>query len=103
MKINKAFGFASLLLIAGIVNSSSAYADAASTAGLFPGGDPDHNPHPIYNPVPVPVCQVDKNVQLNQQDVTLEQLLTFLERFPDVVEELRFFLSIQFPTMAAVI
>ena len=93
--------FKSLLFVGTVAFSSLSLAEAVN--GIFPGGgfgpgtDPDHQPRPpIYsNPLPVPTCAVDSNLTLNEQNVTLEKLLTFLERFNVSKPKIREFREMQ--------
>lgn len=86
-----------------IFTSSTAQAHGSHNANFqtenFPriGIDPDHDFN--YNgpapKLPVKVCQVDSKVTLNQKDVTVEDVLKFLERFPEAIPHVTAFREMQ--------
>lgn len=91
----------SLFFVCALTTSQFSHAHAGHDAfpgtGFGPGGDPDHQPKPpVYSaPLEVPRCNVDSNTSLNQRDVTLEDILAFLERFQESAPKIKAFREMQ--------
>jgi len=91
----------SLIFVTSMTASQLSFAHAGHDGfpggGFGPGGDPDHQPKPpVYSsPLEVPRCNVDSNTTLNQRDVTLEDILAFLERFQESAPKIKAFKEMQ--------
>jgi len=91
----------SLFFVTAITASQFSFAHAGHDGfpggGFGPGGDPDHQPRPpVYSaPLEVPRCNVDSNTTLNQRNVTIENILTFLERFEESAPKIKTFREMQ--------
>ncbi len=91
----------SLFFVISLTASQFSFAHAGHDGfpggGFGPGGDPDHQPRPpVYSaPLEVPRCNVDSNTSLNQRNVNLENILTFLERFQESAPKIKAFREMQ--------
>lgn len=94
--------FRSLLFVGAVTFSQFGFAHGTNdgfpgSPGFGPGIDPDHQPRPpVYSsPLDVPRCNVDSNLSLNQRNLTLENILTFLERYQVSAPKIKAFREMQ--------
>jgi hypothetical protein len=86
--------FRSLLFVSTVVLSQVSAAEIV-TGAWVPPTDPDHMAKPPMAALPVPQCSMSGNISLNEQNVNLEKLLSFLERFSVAAPQIKAFREMQ--------